>query len=309
MTNNSRPGFVAVDDYLSLPRARQTWIIDPILPASGAALLYGAPKGGKSRLAVQLALAITGALPDFLGFPVKQTGQVLYLQLDTPRSIWADRFEKQIKSLTYDPKKLLLADRESIQEYPFDVLLPRHMTYLHTIIHEHSPIAVIVDTLRESHSGDSDSDTSMRNVITNLVGACHPAALVIVSHDRKGSPDMEKDIMKDHRGSSYVPGRMDVILRLTKSRLYMAGRELEEGSIKISWTGKRDEGLWMPVEDPADVVALGKTIADQSLDTPAKKAQALASQLKINHHVAMMRITRAMAELNKTISPEPELVG
>lgn len=308
MTNNSRPGFVNVTDYLNLPRARQAWIINPLIPVSGAALLYGAPKSRKSRLAVQMALAITGAIPDFLGFPVKQTGQVLYLQLDTPRSIWAERFEKQIKALPYDPTKLLLADRESLQEYPFDILLPRHSTYLHGIIHQHNPVLVIVDTLRESHSGDSDTDTSMRNVITNLVGAAHPAALLIISHDRKGSPDMEKDIMKDHRGSSYVPGRMDVILRLTKSRLYMAGRELEEGSIKISWTHS-DEGICMPIEDPADVVALNKLIADQSLDTPVKKATALASQLKINHHVAMMRVTRALDELNKTISPEPQLVG
>src|SRR6266853_5093131 len=138
-----RPGFLPVDQYLTQPRERETWLLKPLIPSSGAALLYGDPKVGKSYMGIQLALALSGQYPDWLGFPVHQNGKVLYLQLDTPRSVWAFRFEEMITkgNLRYDSNTLLLADRESINTYPFDILQPAHKAYLHDIISIHKPIA------------------------------------------------------------------------------------------------------------------------------------------------------------------------
>src|SRR6266850_2844985 len=112
-----RPGFVGVDSYLNLPRDRSTWLLKPLIPISGACLLYGSPKTGKSYMGIQLALALTGQTTQWFGFPVVKPGRVLYLQLDNPRSLWAQRFEDMIKKggLKYDSDTLLLADRESIE--------------------------------------------------------------------------------------------------------------------------------------------------------------------------------------------------
>src|SRR5206468_4250291 len=58
------------------------WIIDEILP-EGAALLSGDPKVGKSFLALQIAVAVSGsATTVFDSLPVRTKGRVLYLALD-----------------------------------------------------------------------------------------------------------------------------------------------------------------------------------------------------------------------------------
>src|SRR6267154_997660 len=293
-----RPGFLPVDQYLTQPRERETWLLKPLIPSSGAALLYGDPKVGKSYMGIQLALALSGQSPDWLGFPVHQAGKVLYLQLDTPRSVWAVRFEDMLKkgNLRYDSEALLLADRDSIQFYPFDILQPSHTSYLENLIQAHNPVAVIIDTLRESHSGDEDSSTVSRNVIGNLVAACGTSALIIISHSRKPSADMDKDLLADNRGSSYVVGRMDAIMRLTKTRLYYTGRSIEAGDIKLD---RLDNGLWAPKIDDAGI-HIAKVMADKALTSMRARARALSPMLGCSEDAALSRLRR----LDAHIKPE-----
>ena len=186
-----RPGFVSVTDYLNLPRDHGVWLIEPLLPSSGSLLIYGpAKRGMKSTLATSLVAALSGELPDWMGFRIGKVGRVCYLQLDTPRSTWALRFQRlrELGVLKFNDELVKMADRESIIKYPFDILRPDHMLYLREIVHLWDPTAVVIDTLRKVHSGDENSSTIMSNVITNLIGACHPAALILISHDRKPHP-------------------------------------------------------------------------------------------------------------------------
>lgn len=298
-----RPGFVTVDDYLKLPREKETYLLKPLIPTSGAALLYGAEKTGKSYLGIQLAAALSGSSNEWLGFPIMKHGKVLYFQLDTPRSTWAQRFSDMIGpgglKVTSD---LMLADRESIIKYPFDILQPDHMEYLYAIVQVHKPVCVIIDTLRESHSGDEDSSTISRNVIANLVGATHPAALIIVSHSRKPHPDADKNLMADHRGSSYVTGRMDAIIRLTKTRLYYTGRSIEEGDIKLE---RMDNGLWQPKPDESGAV-MDKVLRDTTMPSMRAKARAIAPLLGKSEEAAMSMLRRHTTLLSSRLAQGEE---
>ena len=430
-----RPGFLDVDSYLALPRDKENWLVKPLIPSGGAALLYGDPKVGKalaldtpikttygwktmqtievgdevygsddkpymvlattgfqymrpcfkftfsdgtsiiadenhewivniecnlktslelytefscpivispntleyweitsikpvpmtavrcimvdspnhlfkaglngvpthnSYLGIQLALALSGQSPDFLSFPILRTGAVLYLQLDTPRGTWALRFEEMLKKgkLKYDSSKLLLADRDSVEMYPFDILQPQHAQYLQSIVQVHQPVAVIIDTLREVHSGDEDSSTISRNVIANLTGACEPAALILISHGRKPHPEVDRDLLADHRGSSYITGRMDAIMRLTKNKLYYTGRSIEAGDIKVART---DTGLWAPVVEESEKLAMFKVTTDTSLISLRSKAKCLATMIGITEEAALSRLRR----LDKVAPPPP----
>jgi hypothetical protein len=293
MTVDARPGFLPVDAYLDLPRDRNTWLLKPLIPVSGAALLYGQEKTGKSAIAVQMAAAMSGAATSWMGFPVVKTGPTLYLQLDNPRSTWAHRFEALKKGgLKYTPN-LLLADRECLDIYPFDVLQPSHVQYLHNIVQIHQPVAVFVDTLREAHSGDEDSSTTARNVIINLVGATHPAALIIISHSRKPHPDADRDLMADHRGSSYITGRMDAILRMTKQRMYFGGRSIEEGNIKLNRMEVDGALMFEEANDEHEKTAIIKVLTDSALPSLRAKAKALAIMTAITEECAMSRLRRA----------------
>lgn len=303
-----RPGLCTIDQYLSLPRDKATWILRPLLPIGGSMLLYGAEKTGKSYLAIQLALAISNKDEgEWLGFPIVRHGRVVYLQLDTPRSLWAWRFEDMIKQggLKYNGN-LLLADRECIEPSPLDVLQPQHCAYLHALFHQSDPLVVIVDTLRMAHSGDEDSSTTMRNVLANLVALSEPAALILISHSRKPHPDSDKDLMADHRGSSFITGGVDAIMRLTKSRLYFTGRSIEEGNVKIE---RMENGLWQCRMDMAEDAALQKVLTDSSLSTLRAKARVLASLTASNEETCLSRIRRAYETLRKQGSESPQVLS
>src|SRR3990167_8030799 len=101
---------ITLDTYLNLPRDHNLWVLKPLIPISGKGLLYSPAKVGKSSLAIQLAQAVSGDAQDFLGFPVVTHGRVLYIQIDTPRATWADRFvtpRKKGKGLTSETLRIL----------------------------------------------------------------------------------------------------------------------------------------------------------------------------------------------------------
>jgi RecA-family ATPase len=203
------PKIVSGQDYLKLPSSPATWLVEPLLPSSGAMLLYGDAKVGKSFAALQLANAIQSG-QSWLGFPTRK-GNVVYIQLDTPR----------------------MADRETLDAWPFDILDPEHLITLRDELQALKPDFVIIDTLRESHSADENDSTEMQEAIAALVAATKPAALCLISHARKPSQESDYSLMADNRGSNYVVGRMDAIVRFTSKSARVSGRSIEEHSISL----------------------------------------------------------------------------
>lgn len=233
-------------------------------------LLYGDPKVGKSYAAIQLALALSGACYDWFGFAVRNPGPVVYVQLDTPRSLWAERLDT-LKAAGLPVEKLFLADRETLGTWPFNILNDDHFVLLQAALLDINPLAVIIDTLRESHSGDENDSTAMQVVTSRLVAATHPAALVVVSHSRKPSEN-GYDLINDNRGSSYATGAMDAICRFSKKGMHYVGRAIEEGSIKLS---RNDDGTW-GVSDVDITPHIQAVLADPSLSSVKARAAQLA---------------------------------
>lgn len=241
------PTILSGRDYLALPRSPETFLIEPLLPVGGALSIYGDPKVGKSYAAIQLALSISDGTP-FLGFPVRSKGPVVYIQLDTPRSLWGQRLDA-LRETGLDIDSLHLADRETLGTWPFDILNPEHALLLRSSLEPLNPAAVIIDTLREAHSADENDATPMRNVMADLVAATQPAALITVSHSRKSSYEQGADLINDQRGSNYVVSRMDAIVRFSKKTMVYTGRAIEEGSLRLV---RQDTGLWEPEANEVD---------------------------------------------------------
>lgn len=266
------PSILTGAEYLALPR-EETWLLKHLIPTGGAMTIYGDPKTGKSYAAIQLALALAGVEAHWLEFPVVTAGNVVYVQLDTPRSLWASRLE-DLQEAGQPIDQLHLADRETLDTWPFDILLPSHFELLQESLRPLEPTAVIIDTLREAHSADENDSTAMRNVVAALVAATQPAALILVSHSRKPSSDIPPDLMSDQRGSSYVVSRMDSICRLTKHRLYYSGRAIEEGALKIN---RLDNGLW-EVDNSEWLAHLKAVLSDPALTSIRQRAVELSKR-------------------------------
>ncbi len=222
-------------EYLELERGPNQWLVEHILPVGGLLNLYGKPKVGKSYLGLGLALAVSNG-GKFLDREVKTVGRVLYVQVDTPRGLWAARLESLDKTLLGG---IYFADNGMLP-YPFNVLGDGR-DWLLSEVQRIEPALVILDTIREAHSGDENDSGVMRNVLASLVLACNGSALCILSHARKESPDHGQDLMTENRGSNYVSGRADCIMRLTPKYVVYQGRTIGEQKLKMK---QREDGLW-----------------------------------------------------------------
>ena len=309
------PAALKLSDYLKVPRGDQPWLLESLLPVGGKMLIYSQPKLGKSSIAIQLAHALSGGAPDWMGFQVRTTGKVFYLQLDTPPSTWAERFKKLAAHGITLNDNIILADSATFGQYhfPFDILQPSHMEFLATVVKPFRPAVVIIDTLRKAHSGEENSSTAMAGVLNNFQQAIEPAALVLISHDKKPSPDGEKDILYDHRGSGGVVGEMDAIVRLTKTRLWYAGRDIEQDSIRITKQEYDDVLLWMP--DPNEFGKVIETVMEDSTLHPDGKlwtatrarARALSSMVPgKSEDGAMSALRRAAAKHRAGVKVVPK---
>lgn len=226
--------------YLNLPRSSETFLISPVLPAGGSMLLYGDPKVGKSFAGLQLANALVTA-SDWFGFRVPCSCRVVYIQLDTPRSLWAERVAS-LRERGLHTDAILFADRETLNTWPFDILNPAHQVLLAQALAEVKADCVIIDTLRECHRGDENDASDMQNVVSSLVAATQPAALILIAHGRKADPDRQSSLINDNRGSNYVVGAVDAIAHMSKEGIEIGGRAVEQVSISLS---RQDDGTWI----------------------------------------------------------------
>lgn len=275
-------------EYLALPRSAETFLVEPLLPQGGSLTLYGDPKVGKSFAALQLANAIVKG-KEWLGFPVRQNGPVAYIQLDTPRSLWADRIEK-LREAGEDVTSIHIADRETLGTWPFNILEPTHFQILSSALQgmDPFPVAVIIDTLKESHQLDENSNTDAQKVIAALTAATQPAALILVHHSRKES-EIPSGLVQGARGAGYLMGKMDAIVKMSKKTMHFTGRAIEEGSFRIA---RQDSGFFTPANDELE------RLIDSVLTEPgttSDHARSLAGKLNKSEEAARSLIRRHQA--------------
>jgi RecA-family ATPase len=287
---------LTVDSYCELPSETKTWVVKDLLPTSGFMNLYGPPKAGKSFAALQLAYAIADPnTTDWLSFPIETHGPVLYVQLDTPRSLWKDR-TLTFQSIGYHAPQLHISDREMVP-YPFDILSPdRGGKWMYEACTLTKPIVVFIDVLRELSRADENDSGQMMHVINSLSAIISPAACVLVSHSKKENtqlPAAERDnLMGDNRGSSYVAGRMDGVVKITKRNVNYQSRTCEEGRLRVK--RDKDNGLWYL--DKSEFEAHLQSVLN--LDAPVKvKARTLAEKTGRSFESCRSAIRRAAGTL------------
>jgi RecA-family ATPase len=256
LTNTTGRPFLSGEEFLALPQKQRKWLIKPLLPAGAIINLYGKPKTGKSFASLGMGLAIANGDQEWNGFSVQTTAPVMYLQIDTPEGEMWDRLT-DVKKAGYDVSRIYLADL-TIAPYPYNVLQPQHQNWLAQEVARLQPAIVFIDTLREAHEEDENDSKDMKKVINALVKICFPAAVGLISHSRKDSAfetaGAAADIMDAGRGSSYVSGRMDTVIRFTgrdgKGHMEYKGRS-KGANGKIPIYQDEDTGLVFIQEDAA----------------------------------------------------------
>jgi RecA-family ATPase len=267
--------FLSSAEYLAQPQNAVAWLVEPLLSPGALLNIYGAPKAGKSRLALGLAIALSTGEPYWLEkFKLHEHGRILWLEMDNSPAEWV-QVVKDAESEGWDLSNIHFADK-NLAPWPMDMLneeerhdlILREMVDRFLDVYGEMPILIVIDTIREIHSGDEDKSTIMRNVITRLQAAVHPIAILLVSHSRKGagissnrgeSLGGDEDggdgrVMDENRGSNYLTGKMQSVIRVTTNRTRTHGWFTAEGrSIgqeRFKMVQKAPSYLWHATSDP-----------------------------------------------------------
>jgi len=187
------------------------WLVEGLLLKSGAAILGGAPKSGKSFLALDLCVAVaTGTLGAGF-FRVAAAGPVMLFCAEDPSPVLASRLRALARSRSLSLDNLPI---EVIVEQT--VRLPEALPRLAATLARSRPGLLLLDPLIRLHRADENSATEMAVVLDGLRNLARAAntAILLVHHARKAaSPSSPGSGL---RGSSDLAAFADANLYLRR---------------------------------------------------------------------------------------------
>ena len=218
-----------------------SFVVDDLLP-QGLHLLAGAPKIGKSWLALWLAVTVAKGDPVW-GMGVKQ-GTTLYLCLEDSTL----RIQNRLFEITEDAPANVHFSTNS------DTLGKGLEEQLRAFLSEHpDTVLVIIDTLQMIRGAGYDNtyanDYRDLSALKQIADA-HGIAILLIHHLRKESAD---DVFNRISGTTAISGAVDSSFTLVEERrgsgrakLSCIGRDIEYRELTLERNG---ENVWELVSD------------------------------------------------------------
>jgi hypothetical protein len=200
-----------------------SWLIEDVLPLGGLCALYGVPGGGKSFIALDMALSIAAGV-HWQGHTTKK-GYVVYVSAEGGSGIskrvaaWLDyhhvsntnpfllSFVVSTISVHPDSKDIDAVIEQTVHRQDYQELLEAHLAPGESA----PPLFVIVDTLARCFVGDENQQEDMGAFIAGLdhLREEHDATVLVVHHTNK--------MGDEERGSSAFRGACDAMLSIKVS--------------------------------------------------------------------------------------------
>jgi len=236
------------------PPAR--YAVPGVIP-EGVLVLVGAPKVGKSWLAMGLGIAVaTGGKA--LGNIEVTAGDVLYLALeDTPRRLKS----RMAKVLAGTPAPSRLTVSIACEPIPAGgaericAWLDEHPDARLVVIDVFAKVRGSSGTSGNQYDADYAAMSALKRVADE-----YSIAVVVVHHTRKASSE---DFLNEVSGTNGLAGAADTVAVLRRPRgqadavLHITGRDVDEAELALSW--KADLGQWHLLSGEASDYALGET--------------------------------------------------
>lgn len=276
----------------------------------GVVLFYGRAGIGKSAVTFQMAQAIQLGIPIW-GFPTQQTN-VLYIELDTPANLVAQRFEKA--QPIFEHAYTLVSDEISWDYRQFLSPAPSGESekIMHTLIDLHKQYqygVVFVDALREVVPGDLSASGIARRVYDAFKSIFPKASLVFIHHERKSGQQAfgPGDPLQSASGSMEFINVAQVALRFHRK-----GRDtwLEHGKSQASAEFEplpislREDGVHVYNRDQERLDVAVKIITDNPNAGARELDSLIGAQLKCSERTA--RIIRCGILQQKGVTVEQE---
>jgi hypothetical protein len=248
-----------LEDLLAEPRKPTNWLIEPLIPTKGIVLLYGKSSIGKSPLTWKLSQVVSEG-GDFFGFPVRQTGRVLYIDVDTPKEAVIPRLELLIPK----PKQVYWAF-----DNPIDIVSPsiKLLEAFKRMAGEIDPTLVVWNTLRKLHFLDDKDSAAPSRVYAAMMRYFPDATHFVSHHDKKSTitKDTKTDPDEAFSGSQAWLNDAQVGFHLVstdkrkrKMKLVHTKSQVSEMIDDIDLQLSQDGTTWLKTQSPAIVEAFLK---------------------------------------------------
>lgn len=211
------------------------WAFEDFIVRGDQVMIAGAPKAGKTWLALQLALAAASG-GRFLRWKAAEPLKTLYINMEVGEHMWAKRVALQVggaeNALPYAGRFYSMNDVRSI-----DVLDPEARRQLAERIRKGGYEFVVIDVLSRCHYADENDNGHMKQVLLALRVLCGDATHVVVHHSRKPPPGAEHANLgtASIRGASSIVGEVDMAMTLVvragqgaRYSLQIAARNVQE---------------------------------------------------------------------------------
>ena len=229
MKNTERLKTVTGEELMNEPIRPPNFIVDSLL-SQGLHILAGAPKVGKSWLALWLAVTVAKGEPVW-GMSVRQ-GTTLYLCLEDSTL----RIQNRLFEITEDaPANVHFCTESRVVGAGLE-------EQLETFLTEHpDTLLVIIDTLQMVRSAKRDNtyanDYSDLSALKKIADA-HSLAILLIHHLRKENAD--DDVFKRISGTTAISGAVDSSFTLVENgrgsgqaTLYCIGRDIEYRELSL----------------------------------------------------------------------------
>lgn len=222
-------------------------------------IISGAPKSGKSRLALQLALCASEG-SDFLGHKCPKEHRVLYIDLELSPRLSSSRiyefYNRDSAALLSNTHFFICNDYKQL-----DVNSTSECGPIQEIISLIDPDLIVWDVLARMHSADENSNIAMIQVMQNIRRLSRGAAHIIVHHARK--ENFGNGGARALRGASSIHGEADGVMSLAFENSKKGSHSLIFSTRAIETPGK----LWLTSESLAFVKSAYQ--AEDSKDSPS----------------------------------------
>jgi hypothetical protein len=167
---------------LADPTAPLRWLLTDLFLVGAAGMLGGAPKTGKSFVALDLAVAVASGQPALGRFAVATPGPVLLLAAEDPPAVVVQRLAA-----------LATARGHALAALPVAVIvepglrLPEGLDRLAATVGQHQARLLILDPLIRVHRADENSAAEMAGVLDGVrtLARATDCAVLLVHHTRK----------------------------------------------------------------------------------------------------------------------------
>mgnify|MGYP003649254304 CR=1 FL=1 len=259
----------------------QQWLVKGLLPEQGLACLWGAPKTGKSFVALDLALRVGAGLASgssWFGHRVKKDGFVVYVASEggpaaswNRELAWAQEFGLAADMVTF-PGTVRVGGRGGPSSGDECELL-RTFIENESLRRGGKPCSMVVmDTLNKNMLGDENSTEDMTSFVQNLDDLWRSLGCVILVVHHCG-----KDEARGMRGASVFLGAVEASISVVRKK--EAGVSEPVGEIILDDLRHAEDGLvyffklkFVKLGIDADLDTVGTMVVEHTT-APKKKVK------------------------------------